>query len=322
MLNSDLAGKRVLVTGAAGCIGAWVVHELLGIGSEPIVYDITENRFRLSLISANAEVVRWIKGDITDFDQLCSVVSGEEIFAIIHLAALQVPFAKADPVLGTRVNVLGTTHIFEAARRFGIRRITYASSIAAPAMGDNDYLETLYGAHKVCNEQMAAVYWQDWKVPSVCIRPAVIYGPGRDQGMSAAPTLAMLAAFGGHNYDIPFTGPVSYVHAQDAAQRFIGAIGRETEGSPVFDMNGAAVDMGNVLQAIGSQVDENGVSASGPALPFPALPDDGKLDEYVHAKPHRSFSDGVADTIEIFAHARSRGILSDEVVASLLGHKS
>ena len=49
-------------------------------------------------------------------------------------------------------------------------------------MTDSDALSTLYGAHKVCGEQMAAVYWQDWGVPSIGIRPAIIYGPGRDQG--------------------------------------------------------------------------------------------------------------------------------------------
>lgn len=318
-MDHKLSRKNVLITGAAGCIGAWVVKGLREIGANPIVYDLSEDRRRLNLIMDNAQSVDWVKGDITDYKQLSDVVESKEIFAIIHLAALQVPFAKANPILGTNVNVMGTTHIFEAARHAGIDRVAYASSIAAPAMGANDFLDTLYGAHKVCNEQMAKVYWQDWQVPSVCIRPGVIYGPGRDQGMSAAPTLGLLAAFAGRTYDIPFIGPVSYVHVEDAAQRFIGAISRETEGAEVFDMNGVVVDMECVLSNMESVLPYNGVTASGSALPFPAIPDDGLLDRFVDARPHRSFLDGLSGTVDMFRLASQRQVLNERAILQLLG---
>jgi len=294
------------------------VKGLIDIGAVPVVYDLSENR-RLDLIMDNANDVNWVKGDITDYDQLRKTVTDFDIFAIIHLAALQVPFAKANPILGTRVNVLGTTHVFEAARSAGIKRIAYASSVAAPAMGANDFLDTLYGAHKVCNEQMAKVYWQDWQVPSVCIRPGVIYGPGRDQGMSAAPTLAILAAFGGHAYDIPFIGPVSYVYVKDAAQRFIGAISRLTQGAPVFDMNGIVVDMETVLSGIDCAVPYNGLTASGAELPFPAFADDGKLDDFISAAPHKSFNTGLIETVEMFKQATARGVLNPAIIKDMIG---
>lgn len=318
-MGSALANKSVLITGAAGCIGAWVVKGLRDIGANPVVYDLSENRRRLNLIMDNADSVDWIKGDITDFKQISEVIESKDIFAIIHLAALQVPFAKANPVLGTNVNVMGTTHIFEAARHAGIDRIAYASSIAAPAMGENDFLDTLYGAHKVCNEQMAKVYWQDWQVPSVCIRPGVIYGPGRDQGMSAAPTLGVLAAFAGRSYDIPFIGPVSYVHVEDAAQRFIRAVARETKGAEVFDMNGVVVHMEQVLSDMNVVLPYNGVTASGGALPFPALADDGRLDRFVDARPHRSFLDGLSETVDVFRIASQRQVLNEYAIGQILG---
>ncbi len=319
---SDLTGKSVLVTGAAGCIGAWVVKELSATGAKPIVLDLSENRSRLKLIMDEAERVPWIKGDITDYDQVVSAVRDNDVFGIIHLAALQVPFAKANPILGTKVNVMGTTHVFEAAREIGVSRIAYASSIAAPAMGENEYMETLYGAHKVCNEQMASVYWQDWKVPSVCIRPGVVYGPGRDQGMSAAPTIAMLAAFAKKEYEIPFTGPVSYVHAQDAATRFIAAIARETQGAPIFDMNGRVVDMTDVCSEISTQTSENRARAVGKSLPFPALPDDGNLDAFLGVSDHKTFSQGVAETLDLFRSARERGVLTDDLITELIRKNS
>lgn len=315
----DLAGKKVLITGAAGCIGAWVVKHLSENGATPVVFDVSENRNRLDLIMEGAEDVVWEIGDITDFDSLCSVVQRHEIFAIIHLAALQVPFAKADPILGTRVNVMGTAHIFEAARKFGIKRLSFASSIAAPAMGDNDWLPTLYGAHKVCNEQMAAVYWQDWQVPSVCIRPGVIYGPGRDQGMSAAPTTAMLAAFEGLRYNIPFMGSVAFVHASDAAARFIGTVSRETKGAFVFDMQGTEMSICDVLTAIKQTVHGADVTMTGAPLPFPHAPDDGSLDEYIGALPYMSMVDGIKQTLDSFKAARKRGVLTPELAQQLIG---
>jgi len=318
-MGHQLDGKSVLVTGAAGCIGAWTIKGLKEVGARPVGYDLTDNRRRLDLLIEDARNVDWVVGDITDYDHLKKTIKNNNIHGIIHLAALQVPFVKANPILGTQVNVMGTTHIFEAAREAGINHIVYASSIAAPAMGENDFLDTLYGAHKICNEQMAKVYWQDWKVPSVCIRPGVIYGPGRDQGMSAAPTLALLAAFGGYAYDIPFIGPVSYVHAEDAAQRFIAAVSRDVEGAPVFDMNGVVVDMEDVLDGIESVVRYNGVKASGAALPFPAFGDDGKLDEFVGAPAHRHFQSGLGDTVRVFKQAAKRGVMDRDIIGQLIG---
>jgi len=318
-MSSKLSGKSVLVTGAAGCIGAWVVKGLRDMGANPIVYDLSENRRRLNLIMDDAQSIDWVKGDITDYKQLAQTIENNKVFAVIHLAALQFPGTKADPLMGTRVNVVGTANILEAARQAGIDRITYASSIASPAMGPNEHLDTLYGAHKFCNEQMARVYWQDWEVPSVCIRPGVIYGPGRDQGMSSAITLGLLAAFTGRSYDIPFIGPVSYVHVEDAAQRFIAAVARETRGAEVFDMNGVVGDMEDVLADMETILPYNGITASGTSLPFPAEVDDGLLDAFVGAQPHRTFLEGLSATLNTFQAARQRQVLNESAIRQLLG---
>ncbi|MEP3889486.1 MAG: NAD(P)-dependent oxidoreductase [Hellea sp.] len=316
---SELTDKTVLITGAAGCIGAWVVKKLKDLGAIPVVFDVTENRDRLNLIMPDADDVIWEIGDITDFDSVNTVIKKHDIFAVIHLAALQVPYCKADPIGSVKVNVLGTTHIFEAVRQNNIRRLTYASSIAAPAMGENDYLATLYGAHKVCGEQMAAVYWQDWQVPSVCIRPGVIYGPGRDRGMSAAPTMAMLAAFNNQNYSIPFSGPVAFVHVEDAADRFIGAVSRSVEGAPLFDMQGTEADIADVISGIGGQIEGADITMTGAPLPFPHAPDNGDLDRFIGAAPYRLMADGIADTLSVFKQARARGVLTPEIAASMIG---
>ena len=71
---SDLKGKSVLITGAAGCIGAWVVKKLRLQGAIPVIFDLSENRARLDLIMDGAKDVTWEVGDITDYDRLCTVI--------------------------------------------------------------------------------------------------------------------------------------------------------------------------------------------------------------------------------------------------------
>jgi nucleoside-diphosphate-sugar epimerase len=312
-----MKNRAVLVTGAAGCIGAWAVKLLTDIGTKPVVYDLTENRSRLELIMDRASDVIWERGDISDFQGLMDVINKHEVTAIIHLAALQVPFCKADPVGSTRVNVMGSINVLEAARQAGIRRLTYASSVAAPAMGDNDYLATLYGAHKICGEQMAAVYWQDWQVPSLGIRPGIIYGPGRDQGMSAAPSIAMLAAIERKSYTIPFSGPLTFCHVEDAALRFVTAISEDQTGAPVFEMNGTPADTKVIVEMIKSQVSGANIEFSGGAMPFPAQVDNGGLDAALGVAKYRSLKDGIAQTLSEFRDAKARGFDTSGLLARL-----
>jgi len=196
----DYSGP-VLVTGAGGCIGSWALALLTRAGVPAVAFDLTDDRRRPRLLMSETELskVIWLTGDISDYDTVLAACEKSGARAIVHLAALQVPFCKADPVLGAKVNVVGTVNVFEAARKLSIHRITYASSIAAHgAMEGHGTLPTLYGAYKYCNEETAKVYSQDWAVHSVGLRPGVVYGVGRDQGLTSKTTVAILAA-GRHN---------------------------------------------------------------------------------------------------------------------------
>ena len=110
---------RVLVTGAYGCIGSWVTRDLVGRGIDVIAYDLGDDPRRMALIMDEAELARvaHVRGDITDLEALEAVIDAEWITNIIHLAALQVPFCRADPPLGARVNVVGTVNVLEAVAR-------------------------------------------------------------------------------------------------------------------------------------------------------------------------------------------------------------
>ena len=109
---------RVLVTGAQGCIGAWVVKVLLQRGVDVVLYDADPNPVRLSLLLAPERLSRipLDVGKIEDTARLKSLVADGGITHIMHLAAVLMPFCQADPVEGGMINVIGSLNVFVAAR--------------------------------------------------------------------------------------------------------------------------------------------------------------------------------------------------------------
>ena len=303
----------VLVTGAGGCIGSWVVAMLVNAGVDTAVLDLSDDRRRAALLMDDEALakVRWLTGDVSETASVGAAVESVRPRAIIHLAGLQVPFCKADPVLGARVNVIGTLNVLEAARQHGIRRVAYASSVAAHADGlDRDWLKTLYGAYKHCNEETAEVYWRDWAVPSVGIRPNIVYGVARDQGMSSLPTFAMQAAACGETYSVPFTGEIGLLHAGDIAEAFIRAVQQDRDGAPVFDCNGSASTVEQCIGLIRDEVPGANVACEGNALPFPGTLSNEPLESFLGADfCITPLADGVRDTIARFRVLHQRGVL-------------
>jgi nucleoside-diphosphate-sugar epimerase len=312
-MNSSNDGP-VLVIGAAGCIGAQVVANLVRDGGTPVVFDIAEDRRRLHLMmdSAAADAVTWVAGDIREPDLLKDVMSDHSIAAIVHLAALQVPFCNADPVRGAQVNVVGQVNVFEAARALGIRGFAYASSVAALPPEGEQWPSTLYGAFKMAGEAIADVYWRTWQVPSVGIRPHTVYGPGRDQGVTAAPTKAMLAAASGQRFAIPFGGPIMLQHTVEVADAFIRAARSGVDGAHVCDLCGADTTIGEVVAAIQQVEPDAQVRIDGEPLPFVSGLDDSALRNLVGDWPRVELAAGVAQTIDSFKDLLARGLLSGD----------
>jgi nucleoside-diphosphate-sugar epimerase len=306
----------ILVIGAAGCIGAQVVANLVRDGGTPVVFDIAEDRRRLHLMMdpAAADGVAWVAGDIREPDLLKDVMADHKIAGIVHLAALQVPFCNADPVRGAQVNVVGQVNVFEAARALGIRGLAFASSVAALPPEDEQWPSTLYGAFKMADEAIADVYWRNWQVPSIGIRPHTVYGPGRDQGVTAAPTKAMLAAASGQRFAIPFDGPIMLQHTVEVADAFIraaraGIASTEFGGAHVCDLCGADTTIGEVVAAIGAVAPEAQIRIDGDPLPFVSGLDDSDLRGLVGDWPRIDLASGVARTIDAFKDLLARGLL-------------
>jgi len=294
----------VLVTGAGGCIGSWTLALLERAGVKVHAFDLQIDQRRPGLLMNPDALGRitWHAGDIADTKAVKDVVAKTGACAIIHLAALQVPFCRADPVAGALVNVVGTVNVFEAAKAAGVKRITYASSVAAYGALDNGgAMSTLYGAYKYCNEQTAKVYSEENGLHSVGIRPGVVYGVARDQGMTSKTTVAILAAAAGQSYTIPFSGDVSWLFAGEVASAFIRSVSCDRTGAPVFDLNGklASVQAGlDMLMALSPQAR---IAISGEPLAFPMGHSDEPLKAYIGDYGQVPLQAGIQDTYERFS---------------------
>lgn len=312
LISSERFDAPVLVTGAGGCIGAWVCA-ILSRSSVPVIAsDIAKSPARAALIMGEeeAEDLDWAALDVTDGRAVADLVSAKGVGAIIHLAGLQVPFCAASPALGARVNVEGTINILEAARHNQITRTVFASSVAAAAFPPGgSYKETLYGAYKVANEQTAFVYWNDWQVPSVCMRPNVVYGVARDQGISSKNTIGIQAAALEVAYEIPFTGSYSWLYAGEAAVAFIAAASQDGTGAHVFNLNGRCDTIEAGLATLDRLSPGHRITASGAPFPFPSDLDEAPLRAHLPTYPAISVADGVQATWRAYIALKSQGRL-------------
>jgi len=319
-----MSSERFLITGAFGCVGSWVVKLLRTEGVDVWTYDLPGNPHRLKLLLDDTQIaeVNILEGDITNQQQFHSAVADNGITHIIHLAALQVPFVRANPVLGAQVNVVGTTIIFETARQLGdqIKGLTYASSVAVygpthlypdgPLAHDAAFAPTtLYGVNKQDNEWTARIYYQDYKLKSTGLRPFFVYGPGRDQGISSLPSKAMLAAAAGRPYEITFDGSAIFQHAEDCARSFIISARNPIDGANVYNLGGTVASMPEVVAAIEAAAPEAAgtIKVTGTQMPFPTAIDDSAVTAALGQLEWRPFAQGAADTIRDFKAAIAAG---------------
>jgi UDP-glucuronate 4-epimerase len=305
-----MTDERFLITGALGCIGAWSCAQLVREQVPVILYDLGTNRDRLELIMPPEELERLtlVHGDVTDLEQLERTVGEHGVTHVVHLAAMLLPLVKADPPRGAAVNVVGTTNVFEAAKRQAVRSVAYASSAAVYGPGSGPRIEdageptTLYGVFKLANEGTAQVYFEDDGIGSVGLRPYVIYGPGRDQGLTADPTLAMEAAARGDGYEMRWGGRCQLQFAADAARIFIAAARSGHRGAPVFNLGGPSAHASEVVSAIEAAAPEvaGRITFDDVQLPFPEEMEAGDLEDVVGPIEWTTLQEGTRQTIELY----------------------
>jgi len=312
--------ETYFITGAQGCIGSWSVKALTERGDKAVVFDRSDDSRRLSAIMNDDDLARvqFITGDITDGTVVLKALNDSGATRLIHLAGLQVPTCKADPVAGALVNVTGTLNVFEAARKIGINGIVYASSAAVYGMNDDDVAldesaacepTTHYGVFKRANEGNAKVYFLDYGINSVGLRPLTVYGVNRDTGLTSDPTKAMKSTVLGRPFHIRFGGATDFQYVADTAATFIACADNMFEGAHVFNLHGETVTVERIAKFINAYLNADLITFGGPPIPIAAAMDDSAIRRIMPSLPSTSFETGIRETMDRFAALRDAGRL-------------
>ncbi|MFO0877967.1 MAG: NAD(P)-dependent oxidoreductase [Gemmataceae bacterium] len=319
---------RVLITGGYGFLGAWVVRRLLARQARVWIYDLKEDPRRLRVIMPEEQVrqVGFLEGDVTDLSNLRKVIGEHGVTHVLHLAGLQVPTCRADPILGAKVNVVGTLAVFEAVKAFQpqVERLVYASS-AAVFGPMTDYPEAKspladdvkltpsshYGYFKCCNEGNARIYFQDHGISSIGLRPWTVYGVGRDLGMTSEPTKAIKCLALGRPYHITYGGVQDMQYVDDVAAVVERSLTAPYQGAKAYNLRGDVVSLAELHRAMcdvepsAAQLITFGTRQIGIAYDL----SDDALQRDLGPIPKTSLRDGIRQTLDLFRQLAAQGRL-------------
>jgi CDP-glucose 4,6-dehydratase len=249
--GAKLDGHRVLVTGAYGLIGSWLVAELVAAGAQVCVIR-RDGPLRSPLVTMRLESrVSVVGGDVCTDGLVARALAEYEIQSVFHLAAQTiVGAARRSPLSTFETNIRGTWTLLEACRQYGVKCVIVASSDKAygpqPALPYHEGMalnpQSPYEASKAAADLLARSYWYTWELPVAVTRLANVYGGGDVNGSRLVPE-AVIAALSGRAPVIRSDGTPErdFLYVEDAVAAYLalwGALAQGRVGRP--DSGGVA----------------------------------------------------------------------------------
>ena len=293
--------EKVIIFGGCGFLGSWIVRAFLKKGYSVSIFDLKIKKELVSLVvGEDINKIKFINGDITNYNQVQDATNNMD--HVINLAGLMTPDCSSNPILGAKVNLLGSINVFEALKKNNIKFLVYASSAGVFGLKDhyNPFPETHYGAYKLAVEGVARAYFNESGISSVGIRPYVIYGPGREVGGTSGVTLACKAAKLGDSYTVNFSGKAGFVHVQDVADLVEMSIDQIPSGALTININGITADVSHFINLIKKNIPLASIGIKGNPLSV--------VDEIRGNEPfnifkkfnYTSLEDGIKRTIDFY----------------------
>ncbi len=261
----------VLVTGGLGFIGSKVVLQLLKRDIDVLLtdLDIVKNKDKLESnilkIGKNKDKVKYQKLDITNYKEIENIFQNNKIDSIINLAYGIGTICEENPLLASKINIVGTTSIFEMIVKYKIRRLVFASSetvygahqefFGNRAVTEEDYSGInnhfyTYGVMKLLNEFMAEKYIKKHGCSIAYTRPSVVYGYGRQNtAINWAEDFAAKPALGQPAH-LPFSkkNRDNWIYVDDCAEQLVRLALKETLNYSCFNTGAETLD-GTQLEA-------------------------------------------------------------------------
>lgn len=321
--------QTILVTGGYGCIGAETAKWLLRNSTASVVVcsrSVGNERTERAFHDVDRTCLATVAVDVTDQKALEDVLRQHQVTHVVHLAALQTPDCNAYPNLGLQINVGGTLNVIQAMKtsRLPLERFIFASSIAVygprasyPAgrvpMLSEPRPVNLYGVWKLAGEHLSRLFCQETGVPTLCIRPGVLFGPGRDAGLTSSPTTAMKQLALGRAYEIPFRSRQDYLFAPDVGAAIAIAALEPFDGYGVFTLPSRTLATAEIVESMHRAAADLGraerfqIAVGNQEVPFIC---DLEYEPFVQAfpnVPHSPLDDAVRQSLEVFLDQARRG---------------
>ncbi|MEK7216105.1 MAG: NAD(P)-dependent oxidoreductase [Chloroflexota bacterium] len=230
----------VLVLGA-GMVGSQAARQLLDRGETPVLFDIAPNTPHLATVFDPGSV-KVVRGDIQELAELVDVIRANNIDRIIHTAGLLFDGVRQRPYAGTKINIVGTLNVLEAAKLTGVKRVVLcstgfvyvavSSNPGQPIDEDmtmrmvNDRPRAFYAISKLTSEYLGLSYCEQFGVDFVGVRFGGVFGPWKGF-VSGVPGryVDQFAVPGAQGKPIVLEDPFlltggggSFVYAKDAAK--------------------------------------------------------------------------------------------------------
>jgi len=312
----------VLVTGGLGFIGSKVVTQLLKRDIDVLVtdLDIEKNKDKLKRnilkIGKDKDKVRFQKLDITDHKQIENIFQKNKIDSVINLAYGIGTICEENPLLASKINIVGTTSIFEMIVKYKIRRLVFASSetvyganqefFGNRAVTEEDYSGInnhfyTYGVMKLLNEFMAEKYIKKHGCSIAYTRPSVVFGYGRQNtAINWAEDFAVKPALGQPAY-LPFSkkNRDNWIYVDDCAEQLVRLALKETLNYSCFNTGAETLDGYQVEDTVKKFIPEAEINFDESIKSTPLIDDqnDERIRKEIDFNP-RSFEEGVKCLIE------------------------
>jgi len=312
----------ILVTGGLGFIGSKVVLQLLKRNISVILADLDINKNKSKLeknikkIGLNKNLIKYEQLDITNFQNVESIFQKYDLDSVINLAYGIGSICEENPLLASKINIVGTTSIFEMIVKYKIRRLVFASSetvyganqefFGNKAVTENDFTGIdnhffTYGVMKLLNEFMAEKYIKKHGCSIAYTRPSVVFGYGRQntalnwaEDFAAKPALNKTAnlPFSKNNRD-------NWIYVDDCAEQLVRLTLKEKLNYSCFNTGSETLD-GHQLEKIVTKIIPNANLVFDENIKSTPLIDDQndeRIREEIDFNP-RSFEDGVKCLID------------------------
>ena len=310
-------GHSVLVSGAYGLLGSWLVKALLEAGADVTVIERDEPA-RSALRRMDLErQVNVVHGDVCAEGLVTRALAEYEVDSVFHLAAQTlVPTANHSPISTFETNIRGTWLVLEACRLHGAERVIVASSDKAYGAADQlPYREELaltprypYDVSKACADLLARAYWHTWRLPVAVTRFANLYGGGDFNASRLVPE-AVLAALAGRAPVVRSDGSPErdFLYVEDAVRAYLAIwelLERDSAPGEAFNAgSGRAYRVLDVVQLIcrlaGSSVQPDVRGSGSPSGEIDRQwVDFSKLHELTGWEPQVDLEEGLRRTIE------------------------